>query len=188
MQFIFQKVSAHLYSCFRQIYFRCQSFPRENVRIMSPFKFWNKIWKRIFSMGYETYCCNWIMCKLLGWMLLFVQLDVTLKYEFLVNSNAPFSSASICSWVNDVRFLCSFLFSWSRICVSSESSPFELMELVFSPAPSCGWQPSVNKSMNKYELACLLHLQKACVNILFISFYSSESKLRKITCHPRNSP
>lgn len=93
-------------------------------------------------------------------MLLFVQFDVTLKYEYLVNSSSPFSSASICSWVNDVRFLCSFLFSWSRICVSSESSPLELMELVFSPAPSCGWQPSGNKSINKYEQACLLHLQK----------------------------
>lgn len=48
----------------------------------------------------------------------------------------PFSSASICSWVKDVRFLCSFLFNWSRIWASSESSPFELIEFVFSPPPS----------------------------------------------------
>lgn len=59
--------------------------------------------------------------------------------------DAPFSSASICSCVKDVRFLCNFLLSCRRICVSSESSPFELMELVFSPAPSCCWQPSAPK-------------------------------------------
>lgn len=179
MQCIFQNVSTHLYSCFRQIYFRCQSFPRENVRIMSPFKFWNTIWKRIFSIGYEIYCCYWIMCKLMRWMLLFVQFDVTLKYEYLVNSSSPFSSASICSWVNDVRFLCSFLFSWSRICVSSESSPLELMELVFSPAPSCGWQPSGNKSINKYELACLLHLQKHVLIYCLFHFIVLKVKCKK---------
>ena len=60
----------------------------------------------------------------------------------------PFSSASICSWVKDVRFLCNFLFNWSRICVSSESSPLELMEFVFSPAPSCCWQPSATEQHN----------------------------------------
>lgn len=57
----------------------------------------------------------------------------------------PFSRASICSCVKDVRFLWSFLLSCSRICVSSESSPFELIEFVFSPAPSCCWQPSAAK-------------------------------------------
>lgn len=65
----------------------------------------------------------------------------------------PFSSASICSWVKDVRFLCSFLFSWSLIWASSESSPFELIELVFSPPPSCCVQPSAmqRRGHSKYH-------------------------------------
>lgn len=62
---------------------------------------------------------------------------------------SPFSRASICSWVKDVLFLCSFRFSWSRIWASSESSPFELMELVFSPPPSCCWQPSATKRIGQ---------------------------------------
>lgn len=72
-----------------------------------------------------------------------IYLDLRLLYfeEFPL----PFSRASICSWVKDVLFLCSFRFSWSLIWASSESSPFELMELVFSPPPSCCWQPSATK-------------------------------------------
>lgn len=65
------------------------------------------------------------------------------------NSPSPFSRASICSWVKDVLFLCSFRFSWSRIWASSESSPLELMELVFSPPPSCCWQPSATKRIGQ---------------------------------------
>lgn len=67
---------------------------------------------------------------------------------------SPFSSASICSWVKDVRFLCSFLFNWSLIWASSESSPFELMELVFSPPPSCCWQPSAKGRGNPSKKVC----------------------------------
>lgn len=51
--------------------------------------------------------------------------------------NGPFSSASIWSCVKEVRFLCSFLFSWSLICVSSESSPGEPAGPLFSPS-DCG--------------------------------------------------
>ena len=60
-------------------------------------------------------------------------------YDVLINNfHVPFSSASICSWVKDVLFLCSFLFSWSLIWVSSESSPLELPDMVFSPPSACG--------------------------------------------------
>lgn len=66
--------------------------------------------------------------------------------------HSPFSRASICSWVKDVLFLCSFLFSWSLIWASSESSPLELMELVFSPPPSCCGQPSVEPRESESEM------------------------------------
>lgn len=71
--------------------------------------------------------------------------------SLLWKTPSPFSRASICSWVKDVLFLCSFRFSWSRIWASSESSPLELMELVFSPPPSCCWQPSGTKRIGQYE-------------------------------------
>lgn len=63
--------------------------------------------------------------------------------------HSPFSRASICSWVKDVLFLCSFLFNWSLIWASSESSPLELMEFVFSPPPSCCGQPSRERRVGK---------------------------------------
>lgn len=50
----------------------------------------------------------------------------------------PFSRASIWSCEKDVLFLWSFRFSWSRIWVSSDSSPLELTDMVLSPVSACG--------------------------------------------------
>lgn len=117
--------SAHLYSRFWKVDFRCQSFSRKNVGIVGSFKLCNPREQNVIIIWPTT----------------------QMRRE-LFESRArrlPFSKASICSWVNDVLFLCSFLFSCRRIWVSSESSPLELMEFVFSPPLSCCWQPSADK-------------------------------------------
>lgn len=36
------KISAHLYSCFWEVDFRCKSFSRKNIGIVGSFKLWNQ--------------------------------------------------------------------------------------------------------------------------------------------------
>lgn len=57
------------------------------------------------------------------------------KMEGGRGGNSPFSRLSICSFVNEVRFLCSFLFSRSLSCESS--SPEELCSELPSDVFSC---------------------------------------------------
>lgn len=67
----------------------------------------------------------------------------------MISSLLPFSRLSICSFVNDVRFRCSFLFSRKRICESS--SPDELCSELPSDVLSCRldcWMSTENKSVN----------------------------------------